>query len=361
MRVAFYAPMKPPSHPVPSGDRQMARLLMAAIGQAGHQVYLASELRAYLPDSGDEDGLFRLRQAASAECRRLSQLWRQERAPDLWFCYHPYYKSPDLIGPALAEEFNIPWISTEASLSARRNCGIWTGNQADLAHAISRAPVNFAMTARDRDGLRAALPEASICPLPPFLDLGGGRPIASPSKSCRIVTVAMMRQGDKFDSYRAMSAALKLLPPDIDWRLAVAGDGQMRDEVQALFPRDRCDWLGELSPDRIVDFLASGALYFWPGCGEAYGLAYLEAQAAGLPVIAWSTAGVPEVVSDRETGLLAPAGDVAVLANNLRRLLGDGELRQRMGVAARARVTERHGMKAAATILDREIRKAVGC
>ena len=36
MRIAFYAPLKPPDHPVPSGDRRMARLLMAALATAGH-------------------------------------------------------------------------------------------------------------------------------------------------------------------------------------------------------------------------------------------------------------------------------------------------------------------------------------
>ena len=51
MRVAFYAPLKPPDHPVPSGDRSMARLLIRALELAGHEVGLASRLR-----SRDTDG-----------------------------------------------------------------------------------------------------------------------------------------------------------------------------------------------------------------------------------------------------------------------------------------------------------------
>ena len=46
MHVAFYAPMKPPDHPVPSGDRRMARLLMQALAHAGHRVVLASRFRS---------------------------------------------------------------------------------------------------------------------------------------------------------------------------------------------------------------------------------------------------------------------------------------------------------------------------
>ena len=47
MRIAFYAPLKSPRHPVPSGDRQMARLIVRALEKAGHQVSLASELRSF--------------------------------------------------------------------------------------------------------------------------------------------------------------------------------------------------------------------------------------------------------------------------------------------------------------------------
>lgn len=48
MRIALYAPMKSPAHPVPSGDRTMARLLVRALELAGHRVALASDLRVFL-------------------------------------------------------------------------------------------------------------------------------------------------------------------------------------------------------------------------------------------------------------------------------------------------------------------------
>ena len=49
MKIAFYAPMKPPDHPVPSGDRTMARLLVRALETAGHEVRLACRLRSRDP------------------------------------------------------------------------------------------------------------------------------------------------------------------------------------------------------------------------------------------------------------------------------------------------------------------------
>ncbi|MDS9470082.1 glycosyltransferase family 4 protein [Paracoccus sp. MBLB3053] len=337
----------------------MAILLMTALRRAGHKVELASELRAFLPDDRDARAFSDLQSAAAAERERLSRLWRDGAPPDAWFCYHPYYKSPDLIGPPLAREFGLPWISAEASLSGRRDRGVWAECQAAVTESVDRAAVNFAMTARDRDGLRARVPAARICALPPFLDLDDW-PRRSLPKGGRIVTVAMMRRGDKMESYRAMAAALQMLPPAIDWKLGIAGDGPMRKEVEALFPQDRVEWFGQVPSDKLPEFLAAGSVYFWPGCGEAYGLAYLEAQAIGLPVVAWSAAGVPEVVADGETGLLAPEGDIAALADNLARLLGDDDFRVRMGATARARVAERHGIATAADILDREFRAAIG-
>ena len=69
-RVAFYTPMKSPDSPVPSGDREMARNLMQAIGAQGDRVELASRLRIY-DKNGDAQMQGRLRAEADAEVQRL--------------------------------------------------------------------------------------------------------------------------------------------------------------------------------------------------------------------------------------------------------------------------------------------------
>src|SRR5207253_2852810 len=123
----------------------------------------------------------------------------------------------------------------------------------------------------------------------------------------------------------------------------IAGDGPMRGDVQALyerFDRQRISWAGEVAPESVARLLYDADLYVWPGCGEAYGLAYLEAQAAGLPVIAQNTAGVPEVVRNAETGVLTPEGDVGAYAGAVHTLLADRETRNRMSHAARRFVLE---------------------
>ena len=304
MRIAFYAPMKPPDHPVPSGDRQMARLLMRALESAGHSVDLVSRLRSFasqpLPDH-----YAAVENAAEAEIARLSGLWSEGRVPDLWLCYHPYYKAPDLIGPHLAGTFGIPYVTAEASYSARRNNGGWAKTQAKVAEAVTGAALNICFTGRDREGLMGMAPGAAFAMLPPFIDVPDLNP-QSVSDPSLLVVVAMMRPGDKMDSYRMLARALERLT-DLPWRLSIAGDGPCRTDVEAEFarlPAARLEWLGALKPEEVPAMLARGGVYVWPGCGEAYGLAYLEAQAAGLPVVAQHTAGVPEVVRarpDRDT------------------------------------------------------------
>jgi len=102
MRVAFYAPLKPPGHPVPSGDRRVARLLMAALERAGHRAILASSLRTF-DGIGDSEIQKRIRREAEAQAKELIEryLGRAGDRPEAWLTYHPYYKAPDWIGPAV--------------------------------------------------------------------------------------------------------------------------------------------------------------------------------------------------------------------------------------------------------------------
>jgi hypothetical protein len=89
MNIAFYAPMKPPDHPVPSGDRQMARLLIRALKYAGHEVELVSRLRSYVSDPSQEL-LTAAQVEAERERARIRSHWQDTGMPDLWISYHPY-------------------------------------------------------------------------------------------------------------------------------------------------------------------------------------------------------------------------------------------------------------------------------
>jgi glycosyltransferase involved in cell wall biosynthesis len=355
MRIAFYAPLKPPDHPVPSGDRQMARLLIAALERGGHTVEVVSRLRAYLTDN-TQPLLAKLQDEAAGEINRISQHWREGGLPDLWITYHPYYRAPDLLGPRLTSAASIGYVTVEASHAPKRDRTGWAEAQAFVVEAVRAAALNICVTARDRDGLMRLGSEIRTERLLPFIDTEayGDLPAHNPGRGTNLIAVAMMRKGDKFDSYRMLASALQRLG-DVPWQLTVIGDGPLRDEIKAMFGGllpGRMNWIGEVPPGDVAKYLAQADLYCWPGCGEAYGLAYLEAQAAGTPVVAQDTAGVPEVVLNGTTGLLTPTGDVEAYAKAIRMLATDKAMRERLSGAARQFVLSERSLEVASVSLN---------
>jgi len=361
MKIAFHAPLKSPAHPVPSGDRLMARQIIAALEMAGHRVEVASELRSFTP-TPDVASRAEIARQAEGEVTRLLERWLSEPPPDLWFTYHPYYKTPDLLGPPIAGQLGIPYVTAEASYSRRHDDNGWGENQRLIADAVRSAAVNLCFTERDRIGLLDAIPEGRYERFLPFVDTSAFAQTTSVSDPRRLITVAMLRKGDKFDSYVMLAKALDLIR-NKDWTLTIIGDGPMRTEVRALFSTfadDRICWRGERSTSDIAAEFATAGIYVWPGCNEAYGLAYLEAQAAGLPAVAQATAGVPEVVMAGVTGLLTPAGDVGAYADAIARLLNDEKRRQTMAKAAHRFVHQERSLGAAAKRLEIILRKHLG-
>lgn len=354
LRIAFYAPLKAPDHPVPSGDRTMARLLQAALVHAGHHVETVSTLRAWLREPA-ADAIAALTAQAAAERTRIAAQWRAGGAPDLWFCYHPYYRAPDLLGPPLAAQFGLPWVSAEASWAGKREADAWAPLQAAVTAALTAGALHLCFTERDRTGLARVVPAARLAVLAPFIDAPPPlpRPARAPDAPPALIAVAMMRPGAKLDSHRRLAAALGTLLAR-PWHLTLVGDGPARAEVEAAYaaiPATRLSWTGELDAAAVATRLAAADVYVWPGCGEAYGLAYLEAQAAGLPVVALATAGVPAVVRDGETGLLAAPDVPEAYAAALARLLDDAALRTRLGAAAQRFVHGERTLAAAAARL----------
>lgn len=314
----------------------MARLLMQAMRISGHEVEVVSELRSFQREpegSGDT-----LQAEAEVEKQRIATNWLGDGKPDIWFCYHPYYKARDLLGPELCQRFGLAYVTAEASYSPKRNGMGWAETQSALLADLRLAATNICFTTRDFDGLSKADQGLRLAMLPPFIDASiFAKQSPSPTRY-RLATVAMMRRGDKMSSYKALAEALKLLPSDLPWTLDIIGDGPERGEAQDLFgtiDAGRIVWHGEQRPEAIAHILSHACIYVWPGHGEAYGLAYLEAQAAGLPVIAERIAGVPEVVKDGETGILTPPGNVSAYADAIIKLMTEEALRHEMALKAR--------------------------
>lgn len=351
MRVAFYAPLKSPRHPVPSGDREMARGLLSALGRAfpGADIALASEFRSF-DGAGDADAQARLIDAAQAEGEAAAARLAAD-PPRLWVTYHCHYKAPDLIGPAFAARFGIPYVLVEASRARKRLTGPWARFAALSEAACDAADVIVYLTARDRPALAAHRPPRQrLVALRPFLSRDT-LPAAAAAPDGAILCAGMMRPGDKLASYRLAAAALGRLG-GAGWTLTVAGDGPARAEVvDALAPvAAQTRHLGALDADGMQAAYAQASILLWPGVNEAFGMVYLEAQAAGLAVVAQDRPGVREVLAP---GSPRPAPETGAegLAAALARLLHDPALRRAEGEAARRHVAAHHLLPAAARTL----------
>jgi glycosyltransferase involved in cell wall biosynthesis len=133
--------------------------------------------------------------------------------------------------------------------------------------------------------------------------------------------------------------------PDVDWRLAVLGDGPERTQLgtlaAALGIGDRVDFLGHRASTQMPDIYPTfNALVLpsltRPNWKEQFGRVLIEAMACGVPVIGSDSGEIPNVIGD--AGLIFPEGDVAALANSIACLISDPKRRARYADAGRQRV-----------------------
>tara|TARA_Y100001970_G_scaffold269322_1_gene361655 strand:- start:36299 stop:37426 length:1128 start_codon:yes stop_codon:yes gene_type:complete len=370
--------MKPVSSPVPSGDRQMARNLIAALG-CGHKVDIASEFVSR-DGIGDPATQRALAQGAQEEARVLIENWQRgnsERRPDAWFTYHVYHKAPDWIGPAVSEALEIPYFLAEVSHAPKQAGGPWDIGYRAAESAIKHGLGIIGLSQRDAACVQPLLEDPGrYHTLPPFTDT---TPFALAAKN-RIkhradivgrfqvdgntpilLAVGMMRDGDKLASYRVLAEALGRLQ-NSEWALLIVGDGPARLPVEAAFAdlaSNRIRFAGGVMPEELPALYAAADLMVWPAVNEAYGMAMLEAQATGLPVVAGETGGVPDFVRHGETGLLCLVGDVGAFATATAELLVAPNRRSVFSKKALARTASENDITSAAVTLDRILRGAV--
>ena len=317
-KIAFYAPLKSPNHATPSGDRTIARGLMNALGSVG-DVDLVSEFRSR-DGSGDGDVQAGLTDQAKAESARLIKSGARF---DAWVTYHNYYKAPDLIGPRVCSALGIPYHLIESSRSPKRLSGPWS-NFARLADAASdAAAVIFYFTGRDLPELENARPtDQKLVHLRPFLDRVDLPALGVRKGGKTLLAVGMFRTGDKLASYQNLAAALvRLQTPD--WSLRIVGAGVAESEIRTLFApfTSQVTFVGALDADGVSAEMAGADVFVWPGVNEAFGMVFIEAQAAGLTVVAEDRIGLRDVVGPQGFLTLpdAPASFAAAIDSAIAR------------------------------------------
>jgi glycogen(starch) synthase len=128
----------------------------------------------------------------------------------------------------------------------------------------------------------------------------------------------------------AEKGILELVEAAEGMNLVVAGDGPLRDKVPGA--------LGFVPHHALGPLYERAAVVAVPSHREGFGVVCAEAMAYGRPVVASAVGGLLDLVVDGETGLQVPPRDPGALRAALQRLLGDRDLRQRLGAAARERI-----------------------
>lgn len=368
MNIAFYAPLKSPTSGIPSGDRRMGRALINALEFLGHNVELASEFKSREP-SGD----FNRQKALSTEgnliAHKLVKTYRRNQTqPDIWFTYHVYYKAPDWIGPYVSRELNIPYVITEASHAPKRAGGPWDFNHRNVEKAIKQADLVIGLNSLDAKCVKPLLSSKDrYLQLRPFIDLSIQNSLEK--KEVRnslardfdlnldgtlFLTVAMMREGAKHKSYEVLAKSLRQLKKS-DWNLIIAGDGPLRSNIEELFVGLPVTFVGQQVQDGISKLMIASDIFLWPAVEEAYGMAILEAQSHGLPVIASDSGGVGDIVRDDSTGILTKIGDVSAFTSAIEKLMASSDTGARMSSNALLTVKQEHSLEATAIQLNKAL------
>jgi len=153
-----------------------------------------------------------------------------------------------------------------------------------------------------------------------------------------------------------LDAARRLVESGTKFGLVLAGDGEMRDELEKLISRYKLESVvritGWLSGDQVRDEILAARALVLPSFAEGLPVVIMEAMALRRPVISTFVAGIPELVNSDELGWLVPAGDAEALASVMQACLDTPfDTITRMGDAAHARALERHDVDKEATKL----------
>jgi glycosyltransferase involved in cell wall biosynthesis len=353
MKILFYAPFKPLGHDHPSGDLVTATEIVSYLVKQGHEVIQASTLRCrwiyWKPW---------LWPKLLVEKRRTLRRFFKKNV-DLWFTYHTYYKAPDLLGPYASRKLNIPYVIFQGMYSTkhRRKLKTWLGFHLNKG-ALCAARHVFVNKTVDWINLKRLIPAERISYISPgihpaafyFEDdarqaLRGQWNVADEPV---VFSAAMFRADVKTEGLIwVIRACAELLRRGSPLRLVIAGDGKQRERLKRLAGEqlgERVVFAGKVPRDNMYRYYSACDLFVFPGIRESLGMVFLEAQACGLPVVAFDNAGVPEAVQDGRTGFLVPMYAAKPFADAIERLLKNNDLRQQMSRAAQSYIRQAHDL-----------------
>ena len=186
-------------------------------------------------------------------------------------------------------------------------------------------------------------PKIPINVIPNGVDLEKFRHMPNSDENTVITVSRLVSKNGVGDIIKAMAIVKKEIS---DARLIIVGSGplekELRQSIKDLDLRDQVIMVGSQSPENVASYLARAKVFVRPSLSEGLGSAFLEAMAVGLPVIGTAVGGIPDFLKDGQTGLFCNVGDPQDLAEKIKILLTDRELRTKMIDNGRKLVTEKY-------------------
>lgn len=137
----------------------------------------------------------------------------------------------------------------------------------------------------------------------------------------KIITTSSLIPRNGIDT---LISACALLPKNMSWRLTIAGDGPLRGSLTKLAENlevsKKTKFLGRIANSQIPSLLKSNDLFVRPSRFEGFGSSFLEAMAAGLPVIGTSVGGITDFITHRQTGILVLVDNPQELSESIKEL-----------------------------------------
>ena len=351
MKISFYMPFKPFGHKNPSGDLITGMELHDFLSKNNHEVEIASTLRSrwlYLKP-------WKFFNVARERDRVTSA---QKSSPvDIWLSYHTYYKAPDLLGPTCSSRLSIPYVIFQGIYSTKRKRSLKTfpGFLLNRA-ALQAAQVVFTNKKTDERNLKRLLPEERVKYISPGLipdqfnfDLVARRALKEQwnvGERRVVMTTAMLRPGVKTTGViKVIDSCAELRKRGHDLILIVIGDGVNRSMIEKQGREKLSDnilFLGKIPRHELYRYYSAADVFAFPGIEEALGMVYLEAQSAGLPVVAFNNWGAKEAVIHNETGLLSSAERPEAFTQDIETLIVDRDRRIKMRDAAKTHIRTNH-------------------
>lgn len=149
-------------------------------------------------------------------------------------------------------------------------------------------------------------------------------------KENQIITVSRLVPKNGVDDIIKATGLLKNKYNIPNIKLIIVGDGRQREElfrlVKELGLENNVEFLGSISNEKINGYLASSSVFVRPSLSEGLGTAFIEAMAAGVPIIGTPVGGIPDFLKDQATGLFCKPNDPQDLADKINRILTNKDL-----------------------------------